>query len=130
VVALNIAGTAKGTIYLAGKPYFDKETSSLRIKDLDFDIRTKNVLIRSASWILHQNLLQTLGKKLSFSIDDQLKSAQSQLQSYLDSNKKVQYFGISGTIDKPEIGDIFITQESVKAVIIFTGRINISLEAE
>jgi hypothetical protein len=130
VVALNIAGTTKGTIYLAGKPYFDKASSSLRIKDLDFDIRTKNVLIRSASWILHHDLLQTLGKKLSFSIDDQLKSAQNQLQSFLDGNKKVQYFGISGTIDKPEIGDIFITQESVKAVIIFTGRINISLEAE
>ena len=130
VVALDITGTVKGTIYLSGKPYYDKETSSLRIKDLDFDIRTKNVLIRSASWILHQNLLQTLGKKLSFSIDDQLKSAQNQLQSFLDGNKKVQYFGISGTIDKPEIGDIFITQESVKAVIIFTGRIKISLETE
>ena len=130
VVALDITGTVKGTIYLSGKPYYDKEASSLRIKDLDFDIRTKNVLIRSASWILHQSLLQTLGKKLSFSIDDQLKSAQNQLQSFLDGNKKVQYFGISGTIDKPEIGDIFITQESVKAVIIFTGRIKISLETE
>ncbi|MGA3012803.1 MAG: DUF4403 family protein [Bacteroidales bacterium] len=130
IVALNIAGTIKGNIYLSGKPYYDKETSSLKVKDLDFDIRTKNVLIRSASWLFHQNLIETLQKKLSFDIGEQLKSAQSQLQSYLDSNKKVQYFGISGTIDKPEIGDIFITQESVKAEIIFTGRINISLETE
>jgi hypothetical protein len=130
VVALNITGTIKGTIYLSGKPWYDKETSSLKVKDLDFDIRTKNVLIKSASWILHQNLLQTLSQKLSFSIGDQLTSAQSQLQSYLDSNKKVQYFGISGIIDKPQIGDILITQQSVKAVILFTGRIRIELETE
>jgi hypothetical protein len=130
VVALNLAGTVKGIIYLSGKPYYDKATSSLKVKDIDFDIRTKNVLIKSASWLFHQNLTQTLEQKLSFEIGDQLKSAQSQLQSYLDSNKKVQYFGISGTIDKPEIGDILINPQSVKAMIIFTGRIKIVLETE
>jgi len=130
VVALNISGTVKGTIYLSGKPYFDRETSSLKVKDLDFDIRTKNVLIRSASWIFHQNLLQNLERQLSFPIGDQLQSAQTQLQSYLDGNKKIQFLGISGTIDKPEIGDILITRESVKAMIIFRGKIKISLETE
>jgi hypothetical protein len=130
VVALNIEGTIKGTIYLSGKPYYDRETSSLKVKDLDFDIRTKNVLIRSASWIFHQNLLQNLEQKLSFVIGDQLQSAQNQLQSYLDGNRKVKYFGISGTIAKPEIGDILITRQSVKAMIIFTGKIKIALETE
>jgi len=130
VVALNIDGTIKGTIYLSGKPYYDRETASLKVKELDFDIRTKNVLIRSASWIFHQNLLQTLEQQLSFPIGDQLQSARNQLQTYLDGNKKVQYFGISGTIDKPEIGDILITRQSVKAMIIFKGKIKIELNTE
>ena len=130
VVALNMEGTIKGTIYLSGSPYYDRETSSLKVKDLDFDIRTKNVLIRSASWIFHQNLLQNLQQKLSFAIGDQLQTAQNQLQSFLDGNKKVQYFGISGTINKPEIGDILITRKSIKAMIIFNGEIKISLESE
>jgi hypothetical protein len=130
VVALNLGGTLKGTIYLSGKPYYDRETSSLRVRDLDFDLRTRNVLARSASWLFHQNLLQTLEQKLSFVIGDQLQSARNQLQSYLDGNKKIQYFGISGTIDKPEIGDILITRESVKAMIIFTGKVKISLDTD
>ena len=130
VVALNIGGTIKGTIFLTGRPYYDKETSSISVKDLDFDIRTKNVLIRSASWMFHQTLIQKLGKQLSFPLGDQLKSAQSQLQSYLDNNKKIQYFGISGTIEQPEIGDIFITRESVKPMIIFKGKIRIALDTE
>ncbi len=130
VVALKIAGTIKGTIYLSGKPYYDRETSLLKVKELDFDIHTKNVLIRSASWIFHQNLLQTLEQQLSFPIGNQLQSAQSQLQSYLDGNKKIQYFGISGTIEKPEIGDILITRESIKAMILFSGKIKITLETE
>jgi hypothetical protein len=130
IVAMKIAGTVNGTIYLSGKPYYDRETSSLKVKDLDFDIRTKNVLIRSASWIFHQNLLQTLGQQLTFPIGDQLQSVQSQLQSFLDGNKKVRYFGISGTIEKPEIGDILITRESIKAIILFSGKIKITLDTE
>ncbi len=130
VIALKIAGSVRGTIYLSGKPYYDRESSSLKVKNLDFDIRTKNVLIKSASWIFHQNLLQTLSQQLTFPLGDQLNSAQNQLQSFLDGNKKVQYFGISGAIDKPEIGDILITRASIKTMIIFTGKLKIVLDTE
>jgi hypothetical protein len=130
VVALSIDGSVKGTIYVSGKPFYDKDSSSLKVRDLDFDIRTKNVLVKSASWLLHQNLLQTLSQQLSFPIGDQLQSARNQLQSYLDGNKKVKYFNISGSIEKPEIGDIIITKQAVKAMILFRGKIEIALDGE
>jgi hypothetical protein len=129
-VALNITGTIKGTIYLSGQPFYDKESSSIRVRDLDFDVRTKNVLVKSASWILHQDFLRTLDKQLSFPIGDQLQAAQKELQSYLDSNKKMQYFEISGVIEKPEIGDILITPKTVKAMVIFKGKLRVSVETE
>ena len=129
VVALYIGGSIKGTIYLSGKPSYKRETSTLGVDDLQFDIRTTNVLVKSASWLFHQNLLQTLEQKLSFPIGDQLLSAQKQLQSYLDANKKTEYFRISGNIDTPEIRSIIITRESVNAVIVFKGKINVTLDS-
>jgi len=128
IVALNIAGSVNGTIYLSGKPAYNKETSAIGVNDLEFDIRTTNVLIKSASWLFHQNLVQTLEQKLSFPIAEQLQSAQKQLQSYLDVNRKMEYFRISGNIDRPEIGNILITRESIKAVIVFRGKVNVKLD--
>ncbi|MCX6244379.1 MAG: DUF4403 family protein [Bacteroidetes bacterium] len=128
VMALNVTGSIKGTIYLAGKPAYNRETSTIGVKELQFDIRTSNVLVRSASWLFHHNLVETLEQKLSFPVGDQLLSAQSQLQSYLDANKKMEYFRVSGNIEKPEIGTIFITRESIKAEIVFRGEINVKLE--
>jgi hypothetical protein len=130
IVAIDITGSVKGTIFVSGKPYYDKETSMLKVRDLDYDIRTKNVLVRSASWILHHDLLKTLGRQLSFPIGDQLESAQKELQSYLDKNSKFQYFTIGGTINKPEIGDIIITQKAVKAMVIFKGQLHVSVETD
>jgi hypothetical protein len=128
VVALNVAGSIRGTIYLAGRLFYNTETSAIGVKDLEYDIRTTNVLVKSASWLFHQEILQNLEQKLSFPIGDQMQSAQSQLQSYLDSNRKLEYFRISGNIGKPEISDIFVTQQSVKAVIVLKGKVNVKLE--
>ena len=129
-VALKLNGTLNGTIYLSGKPTYDKETSSLRIMDLDFDIRTRNVLLKSASWIFHHNVLQAIGPKLVYPVGEELKSTRNQLQKYLESNNKLGYFRIDGKIDNIDLDDIRITRESVKALFSFNGSLNVSLEEE
>ncbi len=129
-VALNLSGSLNGTIYLSGKPSYDKETSSLRINDLNFDIHTRNLLLKSASWIFHHNLLQTIGSKLEYPVGEELKSARTQLQTFLESNSKMESFRISGNIKNLDLDDIRITRESVKAVFSFAGSLNVSLEPE
>lgn len=129
-VALNLSGSLNGTIYLSGRPVYDKETSSLGIRDLDFDIRTKNVLLKSASWIFHYNLLQAIGPKLVYPVGNELKSVRTQLQSYLESNSKTEYFRINGNISKLDLEEIRITRESVKALFSFSGKLSVSLEQE
>ena len=130
MVALNISGSLNGSVYLSGKPFYDKETSSLRIQDLDFDIRTKNVLLKSASWIFHHNLLQAIGSKLVYPVGEELKSTRNQLQAYLEGNGKLEYFRISGNINHLDLDDILITRESVKALFSFSGSLNISLDPD
>lgn len=128
LVALTLKGSLNGTIYLSGKPVFEKETSSLQIQDLDFDLRTKNVLLKSASWIFHQNIIKTLSSKLIYPVGNELKNARNQLQSYLENNGNLEYFRINGHINDVRIEDIRITQEAVKALFSFSGNLNITLE--
>ena len=130
VVALDVSGSLNGTVYLAGKPYFDKDSSSVRIKDLDFDIRTKNVLYKSASWIFHQGLVQTIEKKLEFPIGKQLEQIRTEIQTYLKQNRKIDIFTIDGTISNLTLDNIIITKNSVKASFILEGNLNVRLEME
>jgi hypothetical protein len=130
VVALNVSGSLNGTVYLAGKPYFDKDSSSVRIKDLDFDIRTKNVLYKSASWIFHQGLVQTIERKLEFPIGKQLEQIRTEIQTYLKQNRKIDVFTIDGTISNLILDNIIITKNSMKAFFILEGNLNVRLEME
>jgi len=130
VVALNVSGSLNGTVYLAGKPWYDKDSLSVRIKDLDFDFRTKNVLYKSASWIFHHGLVQTIEKKLEFPIGNQLEQIRNEIQSYLKQNRKMDIFTVDGTIRNLTLDNIIITRNSVKAYFILEGNLNVRLEME
>jgi hypothetical protein len=130
VVALNVSGSINGTVYLAGKPWFDADSSLVRIKDLDFDIRTKNVLHKSAAWIFHQGLAGTIGTKLEFPIGKQLDQVRNEIQSYLDQNRKMDIFTVGGSIRNLTLDNIIITRNSLKASFILEGNLVVRIEME
>ena len=46
IIKVNFTGTDNGTFYLTGKPVYDKETHFLEVKNIDFDIKSKNALLK------------------------------------------------------------------------------------
>jgi hypothetical protein len=130
VVALHVEGSLNGTVYLAGKPYYDKDSSVVRIRDPEFDIRTRNVLVKSASWVYHQGLIKLVRDQLSYPVGGQLSQVRQLLQAYLGEDRKLDMFRISGRIDKLDIEDFQITKKSVNVLCVFGGKISVSLNDE
>ncbi len=52
VIKAGLKGGINGDIYLKGIPYYDPETQQLSLKGLDYDLDTKNSIIRTAGWLL------------------------------------------------------------------------------
>ncbi len=59
VLAVDFSGTKKGRLFLVVTPYID-EQQHLKIKDVDYDIQTKSVLLHSAQWILDSKLKELM----------------------------------------------------------------------
>ena len=47
-------------MYFHGKPAYDTLTNTLRIKEIDFAVDTKENLLATADWLLHDHLRDTL----------------------------------------------------------------------
>jgi hypothetical protein len=127
VAAIGTEGSIQGTIYLAGEPEFDKSSLSLKVVNLDFDLNTKNALIRSATWIFHSGLIQMMSSKLTYPVGDQLTEARTRMQSYLDNNQTIGLFRLIGNIDEFSIGKIAILPDAVMAYFLFEGKLKASL---
>jgi hypothetical protein len=60
VLAVDVRGDARGTLYFVGTPVFDPVAQVLTVPDLDFSLETQNVLATAAQWLLYPDLRQQM----------------------------------------------------------------------
>ena len=83
ILALRVSGGVNGTLYTTGTPVFDESRGVLKFVDLDFTMDTRNVLVRSANWMFHENILSALSSEATIDLSGQLKTLRSRLSSAL-----------------------------------------------
>lgn len=60
ILKTDVGGAIHGTLYFHGTPVYDTLTNTLRMRDVDFDVDTKEKLFATADWLLHDNLRDTI----------------------------------------------------------------------
>jgi hypothetical protein len=113
VVAAQIAGSVKGTVYCVGKLYFDNTVQSLRITDFDFDVKTKNALIKSANWLLHKKFLSLIEPYLTIPLKKEIDELMQSSNEMLDNYTITKGVSLKGKINSVTFNSIDITHSSV-----------------
>ena len=76
VIKVVFSGTNDGVVYLTGKPVYDDDKKVIEIADIDFDIKSKNILLGSADWLFDKKITKEISKYARF-----------ELKAYIDSAK-------------------------------------------
>jgi len=126
VVEVLVSGAAKGTVYCVGKPVYDNATQLLTFTDFDFDMNTKNALIKSANWLLHKSFLKMIQPMLSYSMKDQLANLLNTSNNMLKNYEFQKGIMINGKINGVSLNKIYITPEA----LILNGTANGKLKIE
>jgi len=125
IVKINLSGSISGNIYLAGKLYYNPETKSVGMREVDFDVSTKNALIKSANWLLHQSLTNIIEKRLVYSIAENIDQAKKLIQDNITENRTIKGIVLKGNLDKIDVDNIYITPESIIAVVYLEGYLKV-----
>ena len=83
IVELQFKGTKKGTIYFIGTPIYDVTSHKLTVPDLDFDIKTRNILLRVAAWILDAQITNQLRSVAQYDLTKILANAKTTIETNL-----------------------------------------------
>ena len=128
IIKAGLKGTINGDIYLRGRPYYDAHDQTISLKDLTFDLDTKNILQQSASWLLKGTFARTLEKQLSFPVGSQIADMQKLLQDRLKNNQLAKGVVINGQIDEIKPDQVYLTPTALLAVVNAHGRIDVKVE--
>lgn len=61
-VKVNFSGKKKGIVYLVGTPELDTLNQVLSLPDLEFDVKTKSLLLKSAKWLFDAKITEMIRK--------------------------------------------------------------------
>lgn len=126
-VAVGFTGSKKGTFYLLGTPAFDNTKAQLTLKNVEYDIATKNVLIKTAKWMMDETIRKKLEEQMVFDLSDLVnltkKSIGESLNQTMDGGIKLQ-----GKLKTLEIAGWSLQQDAIWIRAKTQGDLNVSVD--
>ncbi|MEO8405687.1 MAG: DUF4403 family protein [Chitinophagaceae bacterium] len=100
IIRVNFAGTDEGVFYLTGKPTYDKATHILEMKDIDFDINSKNALLKTAEWLFSRKIINEISHYTRFDLSSYIDTAKVSI------NEQLNHQWVKGVSSAGKIDDI------------------------
>ena len=120
-----------GKVYLKATPYYDAATQSIRLKNADFTLDTRDRLLKAADWLLHGNLRQRLEQQVSFPVKGQLEQARSLIQGFLDKPTPGALppgLHLGGKLTTFEPGALYLTETAIRATLVAKGAVSLTVD--
>jgi hypothetical protein len=108
-VEVDFIGTKKGTLYLTGVPVYDSLAQQIRVDDLQFDLKTKNILLKSAKWLLSDKIRKEMQKAMNMDMKPQILEAKKMMNEALNTKYD------QGVTLKGKVKDLNITDYQMRA---------------
>lgn len=72
VLHLKVRGGVRGDVYFQGTPRYEPDSMRIVVHDFDFDVRTEEVLLASADWLLHSTFKEQMKAALNIPLEDKM----------------------------------------------------------
>jgi len=110
---VDFKGSAQGRIYFVGTPRYDAAGDRLYVPDLDYDVGTAHMLVRSLEWLKHDELRDYLRNKARWPVGGLISKGQEQLVRGLNHELKpgVQ---LSGDVTNVKIVGVHAGRDAVR----------------
>jgi hypothetical protein len=128
VCAADVTGTKKGKVYFTGKLIYNPETKSLEVLEPEFDIRTRNALVKSANWLLHGMILKKISPFLSYPLIQDLEYSKIEANKMLQNYSLYQGISVSGKLDSLAVTDVNMIPGAVRIQANIKGNVGIKIE--
>ena len=125
-IKISFSGKKKGSLFLVGTPHYNSTNKILSFPDLDFDIQTKNLLLKSAKWLLNKKVKEKMIAAAVFNLEEEIDNIKKQINTALNQ-EYMSKITLSGTINNIDIKQINLLENELFIRAIGEGSLKVSL---
>ncbi len=125
VVKVAVIGSIEGTFYLTCRPLFDAKSNIFSVEDVEFDMETKSLLLRSADWFLHGVIRSKIQEKLNMNLTQKLIDAREMASKALTQVKLADNVVLTGTVKTVKLNDVMVRKDKITVQLYTEGETSI-----
>ncbi len=84
LIKLDFTGSFNGTAFFTGDPVYNAATKTIEVQNMDYDLQTKNLLLKTAKWLFAGKIETELKKHTTINMADYFATAQKTLNNYFN----------------------------------------------
>jgi hypothetical protein len=121
VIKLQTAGSLEGLFYLTARPAFDPITNAFSVADVDFDMQTQDLLLKSADWFLHGSIRGMIQEKLNMNLTSQLEQSRQMAGKALARVQLMEHVILKGEIKNLKFNDMIVQKDKISVQVYTEG---------
>ncbi|MGE5518441.1 MAG: DUF4403 family protein [Candidatus Dadabacteria bacterium] len=95
-ILMDFKGSFDGSVVFTGKPVYNASKQLIEVENLDYDLKTRNFLLKAAKWLFSNKISSELKKYSSFSLSNYYSTAGKALNSWINREWVKGIKGIGG----------------------------------
>jgi hypothetical protein len=119
VVKVATNGSLDGIFYLTGKPRFDPLTNAFSVEDVDFDMQTRSLLLKSADWFLHSMIRSRIQERLNMDLTQRVEQARDLAGKAIAQVQLADHVVLKGNIKSLQFSDVLVQKDKI-SIQLFT----------
>jgi hypothetical protein len=128
IIKVEFSGTDQGTVYFTGKPVYNRVTQTIEIKEIDFDIRSKNALLKAADWLFNKRISNEIANYARFDLGAYADTAKSTINQQLN-REWIQGIRSYGAIQDIKLVGIYPLHKHLVVRSNCTGSLSVKVES-
>jgi len=122
---MGISKKGKGTLVIRGKPYYENNTYFLSVKELDYHLRTSDIINKFISWWWHRPIKKLIYDFIQYTIEEDLFNGRVMAQEEMNTHQQQTGFLVNGMLTSLELERISYNKEGVQAILLAKGKLDL-----
>jgi len=128
VFVADVIGSLKGRIYFTGNMVYNPEKMAVEIANPEFDVKTKNSLAKSASWLLHGMILKQLSPYLTYSVKADLDKLKKDVNLMMGNYSIMDGVSLKGNLNDMSVLNLNLVPGAVRIQVNVKGNVGLKVD--
>ncbi|WP_148226441.1 DUF4403 family protein [Paludibacter propionicigenes] len=128
VFVADVIGSFKGRIYFTGNMVYNAEKIAMEITNPEFSVKTSNVLVKSASWLLHGMILKQLTPYLTYPVKTDLESMKTQVNKMIGNYTVMDGVSLQGKLNNLSVTSLSLVPGAVRIQANVKGNVALKIQ--